>query len=90
MTTSACPSLGRRLPLFVTWSPSTDNAGISGYRVYRGSSAGTLRLYNTVASTTYTDTTVRTGKPYCHAVAAFDLAGPASAKSAAACTTVPK
>jgi chitodextrinase len=66
------------LSLTLSWSASTDNIGVAGYRVYRDgvlavSSAGTsVQLTGLAAATLYSFT-----------VAAFDLAGNTSAPSAA-------
>ncbi|WP_193210601.1 malectin domain-containing carbohydrate-binding protein [Luteolibacter marinus] len=54
----------------LVWSPSTDNVGVMGYRVYRN----TL-LVETVYDTIYSDETLVSGAGYDFAVVAFDLAG---------------
>lgn len=70
----------------VSWSASTDNVGIAGYRVYRGTTAGftpagdTLR--GTVNGTTFEDVAPAPGTYY-YKVVAFDGAGNTSAASAA-------
>ncbi|WP_163631629.1 LamG-like jellyroll fold domain-containing protein [Microbacterium sp. B35-04] len=70
----------------VTWTASTDNVGVAGYRVYRGTAAGftpaadTLR--GTVAGTTFEDIAPPPGTFY-YKVVAFDGANNASAASAA-------
>ncbi len=70
----------------VTWTASTDNVGVAGYRVYRGTTAGftpaadTLR--GTVAGTTFEDVAPPPGTFY-YKVVAFDGANNASAASAA-------
>ncbi|MCU4673943.1 DNRLRE domain-containing protein [Microbacterium fluvii] len=63
----------------LTWSASTDDVGVVGYRVYRGSTAGfTANAASLVAdgvtATEWTDTTSSTGTRY-YRVAAYDLAG---------------
>ncbi len=65
----------------LTWTASTDNVGVTGYRVYRnGSQVGT-----TVApATSYTDNGLTTGTAYSYQVIAVDAAGNASGFSAAA------
>ncbi|MEN6536532.1 MAG: Ig-like domain-containing protein, partial [Bryobacteraceae bacterium] len=66
----------------VSWSPSTDNVGVAGYRIYRdGSIAGT--------STTipYTDSGLNPSTVYTYTVSAYDAAGNESARSAAASVT---
>ena len=63
----------------LTWTASTDDVGVTGYRIYRdGSQVGT------VTSTTYTDTGLTTGTAYSYQVVAFDAAGLVSGFSAAA------
>lgn len=63
----------------LSWSPSTDNAGVSGYEVYRnGSKVGTT------ASLTFTDSGLASATTYSYSIAAFDAAGNISA----ACATL--
>ena len=58
----------------LTWTASTDNVGVTGYRVYRnGSQVGTT------ASTSYSDTGLSEITSYSYTVAAYDAAGNASA-----------
>ncbi len=70
----------------MTWTASTDNVGVAGYRVYRGTTAGftpaadTLR--GTVAGTTFEDVAPPPGTFY-YKVVAFDGADDASAAAAA-------
>jgi len=55
---------------------STDNVGVTGYKIYRnGSQVGAS------ATTTYTDTTVQPGTTYSYRVSAYDAAGNNSAQS---------
>ena len=62
----------------VIWTASTDNVGVTGYRIYRdGSQAGTS------ATNSYTDTGRTIGTTYSYQVAAFDAAGNVSGFSAA-------
>ena len=70
----------------VSWSPSTDASGISGYRVYRD---GTATPVATVQTTNYTDVGLTVATQYSYTVAAVDGATPAnvSAQSAAATAT---
>ncbi|MBB2968885.1 LamG-like jellyroll fold domain-containing protein [Leifsonia aquatica] len=70
----------------VSWSAASDDIGVAGYRVYRGTTAGftpaadTLRA--TVTTTTFEDVAPAPGTYY-YKVIAFDGAGNASAASAA-------
>jgi hypothetical protein len=66
----------------LTWSASTDNVGVTGYRVYRNGG-----LLATVTTTSYTDTAPPKGTDS-YTVVAFDAAGNASAASAPAVVSV--
>jgi chitodextrinase len=68
----------------LTWSPSTDNVGVSGYDVYRNGSKLT-----TVAGTQYTDSGLMSKTSYTYAIAARDAAGNVSGQSASAFVTTP-
>jgi chitodextrinase len=66
------------------WTPSTDNVGVTGYRIIRnGSQIGTA------TSTNYTDSTVSPGTSYQYTVIATDAAGNASAASTPIQVTTP-
>jgi chitodextrinase len=52
------------------WQPATDDTGVTGYRVTRGSSAPVA-----VIGTSWTDTSVTPGATYTYSVAAVDAAG---------------
>ena len=71
----------------LSWTASSDNVGVAGYRVYRSSSSGYTPgpgfLLATVGSspTSYTDANVQPG-PWYYRLIAFDAAGNASAPSA--------
>ena len=62
----------------LTWTASTDNVGVAGYRVYRDGS-----LVASPAGTSYSDTGLSAGTTYSYRVAAYDAAGNASAQSGA-------
>jgi len=66
----------------LSWSPSTDNVGVAGYRVYRG---GTLA--GTTTTTSFTDTGLTPSTQYSYTVVAYDAAGNASSPSAAISAT---
>lgn len=68
----------------LTWTASTDNVGVAGYRVYRNG----VQLI-TVTSTSYSDTGVSPGTGYTYAVAAYDAAGNVSSQSTSAAATTP-
>jgi len=66
----------------LSWSPSTDNFAVAGYRVYRdGVQAGTT------AGTTFTDTGLAAATKHTYTVAAYDAAGNVSAQSSPAVAT---
>jgi hypothetical protein len=66
----------------LSWTASTDNVGVTGYKIYRnGTQVGTS---NTVS---YSDTGVSSNTSYSYSVAAYDAAGNTSAQSATASAT---
>jgi chitodextrinase len=68
----------------VSWLSSSDNVGVTGYGVYRGST----RLATVVEPVlTYTFTGLACGTGYSLAVDAFDAAGNVSPKSTVSATT---
>jgi phosphatidylinositol-3-phosphatase len=70
----------------VTWSPSTDDVGVTGYDVYRdGSKAATVAG----SKTSWQDTSLQPGTTYSYTVDAFDAAGHTSAPSDPASATTP-
>ncbi|MBK8475954.1 MAG: fibronectin type III domain-containing protein [Opitutaceae bacterium] len=64
--------------LHLTWNASTDNIGVTGYRVYRD---GSLRT--TVAGTSFDDSGLTPATSYSYRVSALDAAGNESDQSAA-------
>jgi chitodextrinase len=62
----------------LSWTASTDNVGVTGYRVYRN---GTLA--GTSTTTSFTDSGLTSGTSYSYTVAAYDAAGNNSAQSTA-------
>lgn len=68
----------------LSWTASTDNVGVTGYRVSRN---GTL-LAGTVTGTTFTDPGLAAGT-YTYTVTAVDAAGNVSVASNSASVTVP-
>ena len=62
----------------LSWAASSDNVGVTGYRVFRdGAQVGTP------ATTSYTDTGLTAATTYRYTVAAVDAAGNVSSQSAA-------
>ena len=66
----------------LSWTPSTDNVGVSGYKIFRN---GTQVATATIAA--YQDTGLASGTAYTYAVSAFDAAGNNSALSTTVTTT---
>lgn len=69
----------------VTWTASTDNVGVTGYKVYRNGA-----LAGSPAGTAFTDVGLDPNTSYSYKVAARDAAGNESAQSAAAVVTTPE
>jgi hypothetical protein len=66
----------------LAWTPSTDNVGVTGYRIYRG---GALVANSLTPS--YSDSGLTASTLYTYTVAAYDAAGNVSGQSAAASAT---
>jgi chitodextrinase len=69
----------------LSWSASTDNVAVAGYRVFRDN----VQVAQ-VASTSFTDATVQPGQSYSYAVSAFDAAGNLSSSSAGVTVATPR
>ena len=68
----------------LSWTASTDNIGIVGYRVYRNGS-----LAATSSTTSYSDTGVSSGDTFSYQVTAYDYADNESTRSNTATATTP-
>ena len=68
----------------VSWTASTDNIGVQGYKVYRNGNQ-----VATVSTTAYSDTNLSPSTSYAYTIAAYDAAGNTSAQSASASATTP-
>ncbi|RCG28651.1 chitinase [Sphaerisporangium album] len=66
----------------LAWNASTDNVGVTGYEVYRGTT-----LVTTATGTTYTDSGLAASTSYSYTVRARDAAGNRSAAGAAVTAT---
>ncbi|GAA3455179.1 fibronectin type III domain-containing protein [Dactylosporangium matsuzakiense] len=66
----------------LSWNASTDNVGVTGYRVLRGGVQ-----VGTAASPSYTDTGLTASTAYTYTVQAYDAAGNTSAASSALSVT---
>ncbi|MET0839648.1 MAG: hypothetical protein ABWY19_12750, partial [Marmoricola sp.] len=85
---SAPTGLARTISGFtvrLTWKPSTDNVGVTGYTVLRGGVA----VGTTTTATTYTDSAAPPGKTYTYTVRARDAANNQSASSSGVSATLP-
>ncbi len=73
----------------LSWTASTDNVGVTGYRIYRCQGAGCTpsTQINTSATNSYSDTGLSSSTTYVYRVAAYDLAGNVSAQSSSASAT---
>lgn len=67
----------------LSWTASTDNVAVTGYKIYRG---GTL--YKTVTTTSYTDTAVTANTDYTYQISAIDAAGNESTKASTTPTPI--
>ncbi len=68
----------------LSWSASTDNVGVVGYKIFRDGQY--LESVGTVAAL---DSEAVSSTQYCYTVSAYDAAGNESAQSAPICTTAP-
>ena len=66
----------------LSWTASTDNVGVTGYRIYRNGA-----LIGTSAITSYSNTGLSASTTYTYAVSAYDAAGNVSSQSAPASAT---
>lgn len=67
----------------VSWTASTDNVGVTGYDVYRG----TTKVGSSVTGISFGDSGLSAGTKYCYTVQARDAAGNVSAASSSMCAT---
>src|SRR3989344_1578306 len=73
----------------LTWSASTDNVGVTGYKIYRCQGTGctpTTQLA-TAPSTSYQDTNLSSATTYTYTVSAYDAANNESSQSTSANAT---
>jgi len=68
----------------LSWTPSTDNVGVAGYRIYRNGA-----LLGTSATTSYADTAAQPSTSYSYYALAYDAAGNTSTPSNTASVTTP-
>jgi beta-lactamase superfamily II metal-dependent hydrolase len=80
-------SAGKRR-ISLSWTASTDNVGVTGYQIWRASSAaGPFSQIATATTTTYADGTVASRTTWYYSVKATDAAGNVSAPSNTASAT---
>ena len=70
----------------LTWTPSTDNVGVTGYRIYRDA-VGTPLATVDAATNSYSDSTVTPSTAYTYQVSAVDAAGNESTRAGATVST---
>ena len=68
----------------LSWNVSTDNTGVTGYKIYRNTA-----FLTTVTSNSRSDMGLAKNTSYCYRVSAVDAAGNESGQSAQACATTP-
>jgi chitodextrinase len=66
----------------LTWTASTDNVGVAGYRIYRDES-----FLKSVTTTSTSDTGLNPSTQYCYAISAYDAAENESEQSNQSCDT---
>ncbi len=71
----------------LSWSASSDNVGVTGYRVYRSTDGATFSLAGTAANPGFTDAGLLAATTYGYRVTAVDAAGNESAVSTTASAT---
>lgn len=71
--------------VILSWTAATDDVGVTGYRLTRTSSDGTVT--RTTVSTKFTDANLDPNTAYTYTVAAYDAAGNASAASGSVSAT---
>ncbi len=83
--TAATPS---KRKISLSWSASTDNVGVTGYQIWRSSSAsGPFTQIATTAGTSYTNNGLTLGSTWYYYVKAYDQAGNVSGASNTASAT---
>ncbi|HEX5565328.1 MAG TPA: fibronectin type III domain-containing protein [Streptomyces sp.] len=76
----------------LTWSAPSDDGGspVTGYAIYRSTTAGAETLLTTVGDTrSYTDSAVQAGNPYYYQVSAVNSAGPGQRSTEVSVTPAP-
>jgi chitodextrinase len=68
----------------LSWGPSTDNTGVSGYEILRAQGRQSARLRTAVTGTSFTDTGLGSATTYSYLIRAVDAAGNRSTLTPAA------
>ena len=66
----------------LTWTPSTDNVAVSGYEIYRGTTASNITPYAVSPVNSFLDLATGPSKTYYYQIDAYDTSGNHSARSA--------
>ena len=83
------PVVASPLQINLTWSPSTDNVAVTGYQIYRGTSASTLAPLGTATTNSYSDKLCAQSTTYYYAIIARDAAYNLSPESGVASARTP-
>lgn len=70
--------------VYLSWSPSSDDTGVTGYQIFRGGTE-----IGAVSGTSYTDSSLNANTTYSYTVDAYDGYGNVSAQSSAVSVTTP-
>jgi chitodextrinase len=70
--------------ILLTWTASTDDVAVDGYRINRDH-----QLLATSETTSYLDSGLTPSTSYCYNVSAYDAAGNVSLLSSTSCTSTP-
>lgn len=75
----------------LSWNASTDNVGVTGYRIYRcqGSGCTPSAQLTTATGISYTDTGLTASTTYVYSISAYDAAGNVSDKTTGVGATTP-
>ncbi len=71
----------------LSWNASTDNVGVTGYRVYRSTNGTSFSLAGTSTTTGFSDMGLSASTTYWYQVTAVDAAGNESSPASASTTT---
>jgi chitodextrinase len=66
----------------LSWAAASDNVGVTGYKIYRGTGSTTPAFLTSVSGTSFQNTGLSASTSYTYKVQAVDAAGNASAQSA--------